>query len=104
MENVRRKALKTQKVREYKLFGGSKAKFIPYEEIQIGGILEADGDINISADESLLNKGGIIVAENDLRITAPVIENTVQEGTRVVTWDPGNLGKFLGKKSWGYAS
>ncbi|MDX1921095.1 MAG: polymorphic toxin-type HINT domain-containing protein [Candidatus Caenarcaniphilales bacterium] len=106
IENVRRTATRLAEVKEYKkgLFGGSRTKIVPYEEIQMGGILESGGSISLEADEYFNNKGGLIKAETDLSIGAPLIINDVQEGSRIVTWDPGWLGKRLGLKAWDRAS
>ncbi|MDX1919480.1 MAG: filamentous hemagglutinin N-terminal domain-containing protein, partial [Candidatus Caenarcaniphilales bacterium] len=103
IENIRRTATKIANVKHNRgLFKGSTIKHIAYEEIQEGGILESGGKINITADDSFYNRGGLVKAETDLTITAPQITNTVTEGTAVVTWNPGNLGKLLGKKNWGH--
>jgi filamentous hemagglutinin family protein len=86
------------------LFKGSQMQQIAYDELQPGGAIVGGWHVSLIGDEEVRNTGGTIATGELLDIKAPNIVNEVAEGSRVVTWDAGNLGRMLGKKNWGYAS
>ena len=102
--NEKRKVNAVEYVKVYGgLFGpASSFEGVEYHELQTGGNMSGK-EISLNASEKFINKGGTVIAEESLEITAPTIINEVAEGERVVTWDPGSLGKLLGMNTYDLA-
>lgn len=82
------------------MFGTSKTKTREFQVADFGGEIQA-GDVTINTTGDITNRGGVIVADNDINLTSTQgsVKNEAIKSQFLVSWDRGNMGSLFGKKS-----
>lgn len=66
----------------------------------VGGAINAADDINLKAHDSIVNKGGQMVAFGDVSMTAPNVELITVDVPSVITRPPGLYNFWQGSSAW----